>query len=287
MNAFWMIAASFLFACMGVCVKLGAQQFSAGELVFYRGLIATLILGAYIGGRRLSLRTPHVAAHLWRGLAGVVSLTAYFHAISLIPLATAVTLSYTSPLFLALLLVFWAREGQTAHLYAALAAGFLGVVLVLQPTFGQHQWAGGLLGLAAGIISSIAYFNVRRLGELGEPEWRTVFYFSLVSALGGLPWLLAAHSSAHADARGWLLVLGVGAFGAAAQWCMTKAYSGGRTLATASLAYSTVIFSSLFGLLVWRDSLSAAAWSGMALIVGAGIAATLLSAPRRPTPAEL
>jgi len=287
MNAIWMIAASFLFACMGVCVKLGAQQFSPGELVFYRGLIAAAIFGSYVGWRRLSLRTAAVAAHLRRGVAGVVALTAYFHAISLIPLATAVTLSYTSPLFLALLLVFWAREGQMPHLYSALAAGFLGVVLLLQPTLDRHHWAGGMLGLAAGAMSSVAYFNVRRLGELGEPEWRTVFFFSLLSALGGLPWLLASHSSAHADARGWLLVLGVGGFGAAAQWCMTKAYAGGRTLATASLAYSTVVFSSLFGLLVWRDTLSMTAWSGMALIVVAGIAATTLSTSRRNAVAEL
>jgi drug/metabolite transporter (DMT)-like permease len=287
MNALWMIAASFLFACMGVCVKLAAQQFSAGELVFYRGLVATMILGAYIGWRRLPLATPHAVAHLWRGLAGVVSLTAYFHAIALIPLATAVTLGYTSPLFLALLLVFWAREGQAAHLYPALAAGFLGVVLVLQPTFDQHHWAGGVLGLASGVISSVAYFNVRRLGELGEPEWRTVFYFSLVSTLGGLPWLLASKPSGAASTDGWLLVLGVGSFGAAAQWCMTRAYARGRTLATASLAFSTVIFSSLFGLLVWHDRLSASAWGGMALIVGAGIAATRPSAQRRPAAAEL
>lgn len=287
MNALWMIAASFLFACMGVCVKLGAEHFSAGELVFYRGMVATLILGGFAAWRGLPLATKHAATHFWRGLAGFVSLVAYFYAITLIPLATAVTLNYTSPLFLALLLVFWVREGQAASLYPALAAGFLGVVIVLQPTLDQEQWLGGVLGLASGVISSVAYLNVRRLGELGEPEWRTVFYFSLFSTIGGVPWALLSHPFHTVDAHGWMLVLGVGGFGAAAQWCMTTAYARGRTLATASLAYSTVVFSSMFGLAVWRETLSVTAWAGIAMITVAGIAATLVSGPRRPAAAEL
>jgi drug/metabolite transporter (DMT)-like permease len=287
MNALWMVAASFLFACMGVCVKLGARHFAAGELVFYRGLIAVLILGAYVAWRGRSLRTAHVGAHLWRGLAGVISLTAYFHAIALIPLATAVTLGYTSPLFLALLVVFWAREGHAVRLYPALALGFAGVVLVLQPTFDRQQWLGGVLGLVSGMLSSVAYFNVRRLGELGEPEWRTVFYFSLISALGGLPWLFLEPTAGPAGLGDWLLVLGVGTFGAAAQWCMTRAYARGRTLATASLAYTTVVFASFFGFLVWQDTLTATAWTGIALIVIAGIVATARSVPRTRTAAEL
>jgi drug/metabolite transporter (DMT)-like permease len=287
MSALWMLAASLLFACMGVCVKFGAERFAAGELVFYRGFIATLIVGGYMLWRRLPLRTGHLGMHLRRSLAGFVSLVAYFYAITLIPLATAVTLSYTSPLFLALLLAFWVKEGQGRRIYGALLAGFLGVVLLLQPTLREDQWLGALLGLGAGIVSSIAYLNVRRLGEAGEPEWRTVFYFSLFSSIGGLPWLLASGTWHGADAVGWLLLLGVGGFGAAAQWCMTTAYARGRTLATASLAYSTVVFSSLFGIVFWGELLPPLAWAGMVLIVVAGIAATRFAAPRRAVAAEL
>lgn len=287
MQSLWMIAASFLFACMGVCVKLAADRFSAGELVFYRGFIATVILGGFIAWHRLPLGTAHLATHFRRSLAGFVALVAYFYSITLIPLATAVTLSYTSPLFLALLLAFWVKEGHAARIYPALGAGFLGMVLLLQPTFAAQQWFGVALGLLAGIVSSVAYLNVRRLGELGEPEWRTVFYFSLFSGLGGLPWALASSPFHAIDARGWLLLLGVGGFGAAAQWCMTTAYARGRTLATASLAYSTVAFSSLFGVVLWREILAPLAWVGVLLIVGAGIAATRQSAPRRPLAAEL
>jgi drug/metabolite transporter (DMT)-like permease len=286
MQSFWMVAASLLFACMGVCVKLGSAVFSSGELVFARGAVATLLLGSYILVRRLPLATSLWRSHFTRGLSGFVSLVAYFYAIGMIPLAAAVTLNYTSPLFLALLLAFWAREAVRPALYGALALGFVGIVLLLQPTLAREQWLGGLLGLASGVISSVAYLNVRRLGELGEPEWRTVFYFSLFSMLGGLPWLAASGPFHAVDARGWGLLFGVGAFGAAAQLCMTTAYKRGKTLATAGLAYTTVVFSSLFGLLLWDETLSVLAWVGIAVIVAGGVAATACSRTAPAAPSE-
>jgi drug/metabolite transporter (DMT)-like permease len=277
MQSLWMVAASLLFACMGVCVKLGAAQFSAAELVFWRGFVATLLIGGYVLIRRLPLATPHARTHVVRGLAGFVSLVMYFYAIAMIPLAAAVTLNYTSPLFLALLLVLWAREPVRRGFHVVLAAGFVGVILLLQPTLAREQWLGAAFGLGSGIISSVAYLNVRRLGELGEPEWRTVFYFSALSAIGGLPWLLSAGPFHAIDLRGWLLLLGVGGFGVLAQLCMTAAYKRGKTLTSASLAYSTVVFSSVFAMLLWDETLSWLSWSGVALIVASGLAATAMS----------
>ena len=247
MQSLWMVAASLLFACMGVCVKLAAEQFSAAELVFWRGFVATVLL------------------------------VMYFYAIAMIPLAAAVTLNYTSPLFLALLLVLWVGEPVRRGFHLVLAVGFIGVMLLLQPTLERGQWLGALFGLGSGIISSVAYLNVRRLGELGEPEWRTVFYFSALSAVGGLPWLLSAGPFHAIDLRGWLLLLGIGAFGVLAQLCMTAAYKRGKTLTSASLAYSTVVFSSIFGMLLWAESLSWPSGLGVALIIASGVAATALS----------
>ena len=73
------------------------------------------------------------------------------------------------------------------------------------------------------------------------------------------------------------LVLGIGAFGMLAQLCMTAAYKRGKTLTSASLAYSTVVFSSIFGMLLWAESLSWLSWAGVALIIASGVAATAMS----------
>jgi len=275
MQSLWMIAASALFASMGVCVKLGASLFSAAELVFYRGAIALVLLWGVVLVRRLPLATPHWRAHLWRGLTGSVSLVLYFHAISALPLATAVTLNYTSPLFLALILAFWAGERVRGTLYIALALGLAGVVLLLRPSFAADQWLGGLAALASG--AGMAYFHVRQLGRLGEPEWRTVFYFSLISALIGLPWLLASQTVHAVSGHSAWLVLGVGGFGALAQLAMTRAYKRGSTLVSASLAYSTVIFASLFGVLLWDEVLPLSSWLAIGLIVASGLLASTQS----------
>lgn len=277
MQSLWMIAASLLFACMGVCVKLGAGLFSAAELVFYRGFIALLLLWGFIRMNRLALATPHWRAHVRRGLSGFVSLVLYFYAISVLPLATAVTLNYTSPLFLALILAVWSGERVRWPLFLALVLGLAGVVLLLRPSFEADLWLGGMAGLASGAGAGMAYYNVRQLGRLGEPEWRTVFYFSLLSALGGLPWVLTGDPFHSVSPYGAALLLGVGGFGALAQLAMTRAYKRGKTLVSASLAYTTVIFSSLFGALIWSDRLPPSSWLAVGLIIASGVIASAQS----------
>jgi len=105
MQSLWMVAAAFLFACMGVCVKLAAEAgYSPAEIVFYRNAIALALMSASMLWGRLDPRTPHWKFQIYRGVSGFISLMLYFYAIAWLPLATAVTLNYTSPLFLALFL---------------------------------------------------------------------------------------------------------------------------------------------------------------------------------------
>ena len=279
MQALWMVVASFLFACMGVCVKLAADQFSTAEIVFYRNLISLLLITALVAVRRVPLRTPHWRFQLWRGCSGFVSLCLYFLGITLLPLATAVTLAYTSPLFLALYLAAFGKARLNAGILAALGVGFVGVALLLRPSLESAQWLGIVVSLASGILAGIAYFNVRELGERGEPEERTVFYFSLLATVGGGLWMAFAEKH-PIDAYGGLLLLGVGGFGALAQLAMTRAYKRGKTLVAASLAYSAVIFASLFGMLIWQETLSLGAWLAIGLIVASGVMANAFSQDR-------
>jgi S-adenosylmethionine uptake transporter len=277
-----MVAASFFFACMGVCVKLAAESFSAAEVVFYRSAISLIFMFAVVYLRGIPIRTPHWRFQLWRSASGFVSLLLYFYAVSMLPLATAVTLAYTSPLFLAVYLWWFGKTRLGGGMLGALALGFVGVVLLLRPTFHADQVLGGLIGLGSGMIAGLAYFNVKELGERGEVEERTVFYFSFFSAVASGVWMVFFEFH-RVDLEGGLLLLGVGGFGTIAQLAMTRAYKRGKTLMSASLAYSTVIFASLFGMLIWHETLSVGAWSAIALIVASGIVATWFS---RANPAE-
>ncbi len=265
-----MVLASILFACMGVFVKLGATHFRTAELVFYRCFVGFLVVGLVVMWQGGTLRTPVLGKHLSRGIAGTIALMLYFYAIASLPLATAVTLNYTSPLFLALLTTVWLREGVSKRLLLAMLVGFGGVVLLLQPTLSRDQWFAGLMGLASGFGAAIAYMNVRMLGEAGEPESRTVFYFSLIATLMAAVWMIPGGLSPITWGNVWLLA-GMGACATGAQLAMTRAYRKGHSLVVASLAYTTVLCASLFGMVLWNDPHPWTAWLAMGLIAFSGM----------------
>ena len=278
MPALWMLVSCLLFACMGVCVKLASDSFSTGEVVFYRGLISMLMMVALARTQGIHLRTPHWRMHVSRSVSGSIALSCYFFAIGALPLATAVTLNYTSPLFVALLLavVFRERLGWAGLL--SIGVGFAGVVLLLRPSLTSEQWLGALVGLSSGAIASVAYISVRELGRVGEPEVRTVFWFSLVTLLFGLA--AALHAGPHLpNVQEFFIVLGVGIFGGLAQLAMTRSYRYGHTLVSANLSYATVVFASLFGAVLWDERMPWSSWVAVALIVSSAVMISLR--PRR------
>ena len=105
MQAVWMILASFVFATMGVCIKYASLYFNNSEMVFYRGAIGMVFMACYARATGTSLRTALSAMHAWRSVIGVMSLSAWFYAISHLPLATAMTLNYMSSVWIAAFLV--------------------------------------------------------------------------------------------------------------------------------------------------------------------------------------
>jgi len=208
----------------------------------------------------------------------------FFYALTALPVATAMTLNYTSPVFLALLLAVMARERLRLRLVATILLGFAGCVLLLRPTVAGPQVWPALVGLASGAISAIAYWNVRELVRAQEPEARVVFYFGVFAGLGALIWM--APQTWHPITLANLpLLLGVGVFGGIGQLAMTRAYGKGSTLVTAALSYSGIVFSSVLGIAIWGDVLPLLAWVGIGLIVAAGIIAVQLQPGSRKDPA--
>ena len=282
MGSLWMLVAAVLFACMGVFVKLGATYFSHVELVFYRSVIGLLLVYLIMRSHHISAATHHWRNHLWRGLSGTVALILFFYCITVLPLATAITLNYTAPLFLTLLTMLVFKDKLHLPLTIAIGLGFFGVVLLLHPTLQHDQLLTGLLGLISGFLAGVAYLNVKQLGMLGEPVTRTVFYFSLIATLGSGALMLL--DTIHAiTLKGLLILLGLGGTATLAQLAMTRAYRVGKTLVVGSLAYSTIVIASLFGMLLWNETLSPSSWSGMALIIASGVLSLHLS-PRHPSP---
>jgi len=277
-GALWMLAAGFLFGCMGVFVKLGAHYFSNIELVFYRSFLGLLMVYALIRQQGGAVATAHWGGHLWRSISGSIALMLFFYCITVLPLATAVSLNYTSPLFLIVLTMVVFKERFHAPLAFAIVLGFAGMVLLLQPTLEQEQVIPGLLGLVSGFFAGIAMLNVRQLGLLGEPDWRVVFYFSLIASLisGSIMLLGTIHP---VSVTGLLILIGLGSSATLAQLAMTRAYRTGKTQVVGSLSYSTVVFASLFGMILWGEALPLTGWVDMVLIIAGGVLSLKL-APR-------
>lgn len=287
MGSAWMLLAGACFALMGVFVKLGAAWFSSHEMVFYRSLVGLLLMLAGVGVHQalhrgwrggLQLLGPHTGLQIRRGLVGFVALATFFYALARLPLSMAMTLNYASPLFLALLMPWQLGERPSNAQYATVAAGFGGILLLLRPwQTPADDLLAGLVGLFSGVMAAFAYIHVRQLGRLGEPEWRTVFWFAAVALAGaaGVATAIGWHAPGLDDA---LPLLTLGALATLGQLAMTRAYRKGDTVVVASFAYSTVVFSGILDVVIWREAMPVVAWSGMALTVAAGIWAVKLNA---------
>ena len=283
MQSLWMIVASLCFALMGVFVKLAASDFSAAEMVFWRSLLSMVASAALLWRVGMSIRTPRFGMHAHRGVSGFVSLFMFFYALTSLPVATAMTLNYTSPLFVALLFSVLARERLRPMLWVTVVLGFGGAVMLLRPTITPDQLWPAIIGLASGAISAVAYWNLRQLVQADEPEERVVFYFALFSTAGALVWMLPQPWHAITlDNVGYLA--GVGVFGTVAQLALTRAYGQGSAIASAALSYSGIVFAAILGIVVFADALPLVAWLGIALIVVAGMIAVQLQPPRRAEP---
>ncbi|MDL2284775.1 DMT family transporter [Oxalobacter sp. OttesenSCG-928-P03] len=295
MQSLWMIFAAFLFSVMGVCVKLLSNTYSTPEIVMYRSLIGAVFMLFVVLGRKGSFRTRFFWQHLWRGVIGVTAHGLWFYAMVFLPLATAVTLNYMSPIWIAAFLFmigfFRRRVGFEWRLVFAIVASFVGVALLLRPTIHAEQWIAGLVGLASGILAALAYLQVRRLGELGEPEYRVVFYFCVIGTIcAALACVVNAYLPGgdgiiwHThDGYGFFLLVIIGVTAAVAQIAMTRAYHLGKTLVTANLQYTGIVFSSVWGILIWDDRLGFYGWLGMIIIMGSGVATTFFDVRHRMT----
>lgn len=306
MQALWMVASALFFSMMGVCVKFASAGFNSFELVFWRGVIGMVFLGVMARSQRVSLATRYPGAHAWRSLIGTASLGGWFYAIGHISLATAMTLNYMSSVWIAVFLVAGALLAWVPHprlvggagnlsrpplqgaLVLTVMVAFGGVVLMLRPSVSQDQGFPALIGLMSGLGAALAYMQVVVLSRLGEPETRVVFYFTVGSTVFGLVGIgFAGLSPWNWEHAVWLLPIGV--LAALGQLAMTRAYGSARTptatLLVANLQYSGIVFAAFFSVLIFQDTIDGLGWLGMALIVGSGVAATVLrqrTVPKAP-----
>ena len=263
------LGAALFFSLMGALVKKAGAELPSAVVVFFRNSLALAILIPFLlrSPGPAALKTGHFSRHLVRSLAGLGSMYLFFFTIGRLPLAEAVLLSYTAPLFIPLVARVWIGEPVPRAVRWAVAVGFAGVVLILRPGAGVLRPVA-FLGLGSGVLMAVAMVSIRRMSDT-EPPGRIVFYFSLLATVASA--LPLAWTWQTPSARAMALLGGIALLAVFGQLLLTRGYSLAPAGRLGPFSYANVVFSALVGWLFWAETFSAASAMGTVLVCSAGM----------------
>lgn len=263
-------AAFLMFSIMVVFAKLLSDRHSVIEIAFYRNLIASipfLILVFAFGRRDILVIHSKPGFVGLRAVLGSVGLMATFAAYSLMPLAETTVLMFTSSFFLPILGILILKESVGPWRWSAIIVGFLGVIVVSQPTGSVHA-VGIAVALTAAFLHATMQIVLRYLGRYESPETIT-FYFVVVGALvTALPLPFVAVTPTVGEIP---LLFGVGLSGAAAQWLLSIAFRNAPAAIVTVFNYSSIIWAILFGWLIWNEWPLPLVFVGAAVVIASNI----------------
>jgi drug/metabolite transporter (DMT)-like permease len=266
----YMVSAAVFFSLMGLFVRL-LREIPFLEIVVFRAFISFVISAVLLLKAGKSLLGSNRGLLFLRGLFGFLGLSAYFYTIHAMPLAEAVTIQYTNPLFTALFAPLILKEASRGREWIAGVLAFSGVLLIAQPT-SISTVLPAIIGLGGAMCSGLAYNIVRKLGMEGEDPLTIVMYFPLVALVFAAPF--AATSWRMPVGSEWLILLGVGLTTQIAQVSMTKGLRLERAARATVVNYFVIFLSTAYSLLL-GESLTVYSFLGMAAII-AGIASLSL-----------
>jgi len=258
------MGAFFMFTIMNVFAKLLSENHSVIEIAFYRNLIACmpfLFMVFVLGKRDILVIQSKPAAIGVRAVVGAISLITTFAAYSLMPMAETTVLLFTASLFIPVLGVIFLHEKVGPYRWAAVAIGFIGVVIMTSPA-GSVNGLGVTVALIAALMHATLQIILRYLGKFERPE-TVAFYFLVIGTLvTALPLPFVAVTPTVAELP---LLLGLGLSGAAAQWLLSVAFRNAPAAIVTVFNYSGIVWATFFGWLIWND------WPLPAVLAGAAV----------------
>ncbi len=257
-----MLLATFLFSCMNVLVKF-VPHIPAVEIVFFRCAISLVMSYAVLKSQGIYLWGNNRRLLIARGLSGAVALVLYFILLQQIPLATAVTLQFLSPIVTAFLGVLLLGERMRRWQWLFFLLSF-GGMLVINGFDARISTVHLLMGLVAAVGSGLAYTIIRKLNQREHPLV-IVLYFPLVT----MP-IVGLYSAFHwvmPQGWDWAFLLGIGTFTQFAQYFMTKAYQAEEVSKVANLKYLSIIYALSFGFIFFGETFNWMTYAGMALVI--------------------
>ena len=265
-----MMLSILLFSLMDASVKWLGASYPTTQIMFFRCAVALLPILVIIwmrGGIGI-LRTQQKKLHLLRSLMGISAMGLAFYAFSLMPLAEAVSILHTAPLFMTVLSVIELREAVGIRRWSALLIGFIGMLLVVRPGASMLE-SGSLYMLAAAFLIGSTSIVIRHLSKLDDPVCIT-FYFTAIGVIVSLLGMFV---------QGWTLppatdlalLMMVGLLGGMAQYLMTLSYQHLAIGIISPLKYLSIVFSGFIAYLVWGEVPDLQSFCGIAMIIATGL----------------
>jgi drug/metabolite transporter (DMT)-like permease len=261
----WMIASSLLFALLNLLIRFGADHLHPFQVVFFRCAFSLAFMLPWLARSGfVGMRTSRWRLYFTRCLTGLCAMLTWFFGLSLMPLGTAVTLSFTTPLFATIGAALFLGEVVRRRRWTATAVGFLGVVIVIRPTPETFSLAA-LLVLFSALLNAVTALQVKSLART-EPTTAMVTYMVLLMTPMSLVPALFVWQWPSWPVLGLMVLLG--GIATLGQLAVTRAFHFADASALMPLDYVKLPVSALLGWLAFGEVLDAWTWIGAAVIAG-------------------
>ena len=260
----YLIGSGLAFSLMSVCVKATGERIPVSELVFARAAISLIMTSLLLLRNNINPWGYQRNLLLIRGLIGTLALFCIFKALAILPIATATIIQYIYPTFTVISAHFILKEYIYKRIFFSIILGWLGIVLVSQPEWTSNKniietLISLTIAIAGALMTSLAYICVRKLSEREHPLV-IIFYFPLVSIPLSIPFLI--NDFVLPIGIEWVLILGIGFFTQIGQLCITEGLRLIPAGQATSLNYSQVIFSGIWGVLIFQEELTSTIYLG-------------------------
>ncbi|MGY3572779.1 DMT family transporter [Vibrio paucivorans] len=270
------LASTALFTIVGVLVRVLSGSIDLFQILLSRQVVfIALLLPAIVKNMDVLLKPKHLKLHTCRILGAFVALYFGFVTVSNIPLADATALGFTQVLFVAAISrMFLAEQVSTSRLFTIIV-GFIGVMLVVQPSFEQSSLTYTLLGLLSALGAAVAVICVRKVAQT-EPRITLLAYQAIfVGLIALVPSLL---NWTWPTLEQMVLLVCVGAISSVAQWIGITAYKYGEANVVANVEYAKIIYSVLFGYWLFAEIPNIVALAGIAVLILSAVLPILFKA---------
>lgn len=267
------------FVAMASCIKAAGEGVPPGQIVFFRSataMVPILIFLMATGQLRTAFATQNIRGHFLRGLVGVIAMGCSFYGLTRLPLPDAIALGYAMPLIVVVLAAVVLGETIRIHRWSAVAAGFVGVMIISWPSLtlfnggimGAEQALGVIAILISAMLAAVAMILVRRLVDT-EKTPTIVLYFSLTATILSLTTFPLGW--APLDSSSIILLLVSGVLGGMGQILLTESYRHAPVSTIAPFEYTSILLGIVVGYLYFGDIPEVSMLVGTSIVIAAGI----------------